>query len=260
MKQFDEKQIAGLQRLLSLLDPDSLTKEQFAEAFKKVLDYIKKIEEKNLSELDVMSKSLKTATEALKNATSNDFSGLKGEIIQLTQKQLAEVNTGLKKKIEEIDQRLSEIKNGEDADEDLIVDKVLSQIKFPEIKGIDEDLPKMGTQIRDALELLNGDERLDYTAIKGLRNYIKGLVKDNSKPAVGGLRPANTGIETLSGTIDGNNTVFTVSWIPEFITVNGQSMYNGYGFALSSVAGVLTITFENAPQTGDIIRSHYKEA
>lgn len=56
--------------------------------------------------------------------------------------------------------------DGKDADETLIIDK------------IELDLPKLGTSVRDGLELLRGDERLDSSAIKGLGQRFKKLSED----------------------------------------------------------------------------------
>jgi hypothetical protein len=65
-------------------------------------------------------------------------------------------------------------KDGKNADTSGIVEKATEQaleaIKplIPDVKDIENELPQLGTKIRDGLELLTGDERLDKKAIKGL--------------------------------------------------------------------------------------------
>jgi hypothetical protein len=59
--------------------------------------------------------------------------------------------------------------------------------------------------------------------------------------------------ETPSGAIDGSNAIFTVKNVPKWITVQGKTIYNGSGYTLTG----LTITLDDIPETGTIIRSHY---
>lgn len=68
--------------------------------------------------------------------------------------------------------------------------------------------------------------------------------------------PGALGVEGLTGAVNGSNTVFTVVHIPAFITVQGQVMIDGDGFTRSG----LTITFDNAPQTGNSLHNFFNEA
>lgn len=68
---------------------------------------------------------------------------------------------------------------GEDADEEIIVSKVLEQIKLPEYK---ETVLDTAEQIADKLETLKDDKRLDASAIKNLPEFI------DSRPNGGGWR------------------------------------------------------------------------
>ena len=59
--------------------------------------------------------------------------------------------------------------------------KAVEELKLviPTIEQIERDLPTLGEPIRDSLEILQGDERLDISAIKGLEDYKE--VSQNSK-------------------------------------------------------------------------------
>lgn len=255
-----KKELNTKQELLAEMLRESLTRSEFEELSTKIVEYIKLIKENNLKELKNIKDGLDSIMSANTKQAEDRFEILKKEINNLLLGHASENKNSLEAKIKEIDERLEMVKDGKDADEEIIVEKVLSKIELPEIKGIESDLPKMGAPIRDALELLQGKDRLSVEAISGLYEYIKNVIKANTpKQAVGGLRPAGTGIETPLGDVNGTNKAYTVNFVPEFITLNGQAIYSGYGYALSSVAGVLTITLENAPQISDIIRSHYKE-
>ena len=59
---------------------------------------------------------------------------------------------------------------------------------IPTIEQIEADLPKLGERIRDGLEVLQGDERLDASAVKGLPEFQK----ETTKQISGGLTRAKT--------------------------------------------------------------------
>lgn len=56
---------------------------------------------------------------------------------------------------------------------------------IPTIEEIEADLPKLGEPIRDGLELLKGDERLDISAIKGVGKRLAKLSTDIINRAIG---------------------------------------------------------------------------
>lgn len=58
---------------------------------------------------------------------------------------------------------LPDVQNGKDADETVIAEKVTSTLE--------KNLPSFGEAFRDGLELLQGDDRLNITAIKGIEDY-----------------------------------------------------------------------------------------
>ena len=131
-------------------------------------------------------------------------------------------------------------KNGRDADESLIIQEVLRKIpkpkdgkdgknaenidtfkltletsnkvmeqllpKIPTIQQIIDNVPIIGEKVRDSLELLSGDDRLDISAIKGLDELItKGIEK--YRPIFGGGSPAG------ALRMDGNNSpMANISW------------------------------------------------
>ena len=67
-------------------------------------------------------------------------------------------------------------KDGRDADETLVVEEVKKLI--PKIEDLEKDIPKLGEKIRDSLELLQGEDRLDKSAIKGL-DELESKIKES---------------------------------------------------------------------------------
>ncbi len=138
---------------------------------------------------------------------------------------------------------------GKDADEATIVQK------------IEEDLPKLGSAVRDSLELLEGDDRLDKKAIKGLDEEfasIRNLPRGGGVSALG-VRQAFKYIfhtEQPSGLIDGSNTVYTVQnsiFAVISFSINGETVAQLPNFTVSG----RTITF-STPLPADYSGSDFE--
>lgn len=132
---------------------------------------------------------------------------------------------------------------GKDADETAIT------------KKIEEDLPKLGESIRDALELLEGDNRLDKSAIKGLDEEFRKL-STRMTQGVGGI----TGIGArdlvkdidLSSQLNGVLTTFNIQAIWNVISVNLSSYPYGSlrkGIDYTWTPTSITFTSEIDPTT-----------
>lgn len=214
------------------------------------------------------------------------------EVRQLSNKQKKaheEMMVECMKLLEEI--KSIEVKDGEDADEEVIVEKVLSQIKLPEIKEVVLDNAE---QLRDKLETLEGEDRLDAKAIKNLpesvntimagaggrllsqmndvdttgiaNNYI---LKWNSTRGIwevgansgGGGSSSSIYNEVPSGLVNGSNTTFTTS---QNFTTNTTRVYlNGLRQKLVSgvdytESGNSQIIFNSPPAINDIIVVDYE--
>lgn len=155
------------------------------------------------------------------------------------------------------------------------ITKVTNEIK--EVAVLDPNiLPKYGEKFRDGLELLKDDERIDIKAIKGIEKTTEETVqflkdwsiqildqrtsfliqkvnnlsdKVNSISTVGG----GISVETPTGTVNGVNTVFTVSNTPKFISIDGVMKFAGLHYTYA--AGTITIIDSVPPAL--YIRSFY---
>jgi len=157
--------------------------------------------------------------------------------------------------------------NGKDADESAIIEKVEEHIE--------KNLPQFGERIRDGLELLEGDDRLDASAIKGLKKLIKrvsgdghvtfhggggvGAIKgivagtnitvDNTNPqypiiaSTGGGGGGSLTTIPVTGTINDSNLIFTSATQPDVLVING-GLYQQTGGAITwtYVAGTITLS------------------
>ena len=142
-------------------------------------------------------------------------------------------------------------------------DLSMEQIVIPEIQDLAESIPQLGEPIRDSLELLQDDERLDASAIKGLKSLIEELTPQR----VGGGGGFSTGAmnfhivddETPTGAVNGTNKVFTIKGVAS-PTTSLKLYKDGQGMKLTEdytyAAG--TITFVTAPLTDSILTCDYR--
>jgi len=123
--------------------------------------------------------------------------------------------------------------------------------------------------VRNKLELLTGEERLNVSAISGLKEMLEEYKKKYmerplgsggggfSKIAMEGKFVDN---EVPSGLVNGTNKVFTIAKAPNPTTSlkvywNGQLLLKDSDYTLSGT----TITMEVAPDTGSNIWVDYRK-
>jgi len=246
---------------------DGLTEEKFLAMSKQLMEFLKRIKEGNDTMITQLRSEIKTLQGKISSDNDTNTKNLKG----MSDANIASILKKFDVKSAEIDQVISEIKNGEngvDADEDIITDKVLGRIKIPTIEELKNDLPKMKEEVRDAFELLEGDERPNISVIKGLRSYLRKLEErlngNLGRVSGGGLNVSAINIrfiddEILTGTINGTNKDFTIAHSPSPVT--SLKIYRGgarqritedYTFSGT------TVSFLVAPVTGEILTGEYR--
>jgi hypothetical protein len=98
---------------------------------------------------------------------------------------------------------------------------------IPTVESIELDIPKLGEPIRDALELLQGDERLDKSAIKGLQEELDRILKiAESKTQIiggGGVGKQNVYYYDLSSQLNGVLKTFSMPAFARILDVKLSS-------------------------------------
>jgi hypothetical protein len=79
-------------------------------------------------------------------------------------------------------------RDGRNPDVATVVQEAVAALedKIPTLPQIVEKLPENGQAVRDSLEMLTGEERLDKSAIRGLDEIVKGGVEKYGRPLFGG--------------------------------------------------------------------------
>ena len=294
-----QEDLQNLQALLSALRKDHLGREEFLKEFERVLAFVKQLKDTNRQVISGAYERVNLLALRLKENNEQDIEKAKREMAGLIEDYLSKVETATNQKMREVDEKVKELKNGidgKDADEQAIADKVLREVQSPIIEKIEKNLPKLGEPIRDALELLAGDQRLDKSAIRGLDELLE---KHNGQniPYVGGIRYLSQLVdiligsdladghaivwdatnkrwkngevsgtstinfadsETPTGDVDGANTDFVLAHTPE--TGSLKVYLNGMRMSLTEdyTLATATITFLTAPDSGSIITCDYR--
>lgn len=171
----NEKKIKKLEDLLDMLN-DGLTKEEFEANFAKVIEIVKEIMAKNEKEFEAIRSSLENSSEEIKKETERLIKG----IIDQANIHFEDLFKVANKKISQLNKSLipgPPGTPGKDADTNKVLNDVLAKITIPTLEDMQNSLPALGEKFRDGLELLNGDERLDISAIKDLKEYLEKLEK-----------------------------------------------------------------------------------
>lgn len=161
-----------LELFKGMLD-DHLGKAEFIKSFQNIISSVKRFETKLTDDFQNLSSTLLSKLDTYRS----DFDTFKAEVSATISSKTAHLSDVLSGKIKEIDDKLATVQDGADADEQQIVKDVLAQIKLPEQKEIILDNPE---EIRNKLELLQGEERLDKSAIKGFDELEKSVTEAKS--------------------------------------------------------------------------------
>lgn len=142
-----ETNLQKLNKLMSLMDSDSLTKEDFLRYFKEVVNFVKKIETHNMAVLDGLEKRVNKELHSVSNQvsvnTSRELNTLKREIADLQRKSSKEQTDGLNF----IKDKMARFK----ADEDKRINKVYTSIDA--ISAEHKEIIKEIVEIRESLNL-----------------------------------------------------------------------------------------------------------
>ena len=141
-----KEKIEKIKKILSLVN-EGLSRKEFTEQFRQLLEFLKKLKEKNRAEFESLNKSIIELSTKLKDDNATSLTGLKDSFIKIITQALKEQENGMNF----IRDTLRRIKNGKDGS------------------------PDTPAQIANKLEELKGDARLRIEAIKDLKEKLEAL-------------------------------------------------------------------------------------
>lgn len=213
---------------------DYVKNEDFTEAFTALIDVVSKIQ----VELN----------DKIKEVVDNNIT------YHLTDDDKRQIGKAINVPVAE---RITTIKEVPFVDNNLIIGETVKQVSalIPKIEDIENDLPKLGARIRDALELLQGEERLDASAIKNLKElfdeWSSSLNLSGKTVYVGG--GSNSGgkvvsLYDLSSVLNGVSKTFVLPAFWKVISVSSSSFPYTFrptiDYTVDSSAMTITFTSE----------------
>jgi len=207
------KNLRALTKILNAVDENSLTPDEFMNAFRMVMDYVKRMEANNTAQLRDILEQVQDARTKLQEMATEE----RDETRTTLEGHLAQLENRAEEMLALMDARLAEIRNGEDgkdADEELVVERAVVRVKeeisIPTAEDVLNDVTALGERVRDSLELLEGEDRLKATAIQGLEELISrvgqmGTVVEAIRGAANTPTPMNRPLHeatTMNGILD----------------------------------------------------------
>jgi hypothetical protein len=223
-----------LKRITEHLDQldSTLTTEEFVQAFSVVLDILEKEQKGSAEEW----KSIRGDIESLKQALRSDNTVTVGKLETRIARALRELDNGMNF----MRDKVRSLKNGKDG----------KSIKGD--KGDKGDPGRDGTalsaeEIRDRLELLEGEERIDASAIKNLpENITKVIGSTGIHGPLWSLQDVD-----VTGLVAGQSIKWDgTRWIP--YTPAGGTTTAVYGEAPTDTGDHLSFTLAHTPSTGTL--------
>lgn len=271
MEVIDEN-IIKLKRVLSLMDEESMTNEDFLAAFQKVVDLIKKLHTDNATEFDGVHRAVQVLGDKLKSDTSKEFSLHKKEaqlfIASEFTKIITNANTAADAKIAALKKQVDNLPQ---VDEQALLSKFLS-----EVPKVDPQKLYTAEEVRNMLESLTDENRLDASFIKNLPktdSSVKGVLTASALYSladvnVAGITPGQSilwnGLQWIaytpasgggsgyqqptSGTVNGVNQVFVFATAPNVLSVDGgRNIQKVSSDGTINWTGTTTVTLSVAP-------------
>lgn len=254
MTQTPEEKIKLLFKTLADLNPENFTKSEFIAAFENVVQLVKRIEDQNIKDFEALRVSIAALSTKVADDAMDNVDNLRKVITDFVNSSMEQMMKEHHDKMMAMDEKMDSIKDGEDADEDAVAEKVVKMIKIPTIEELANSIPTLGMQIRDALELLQGSDRLNISAIDGLSDIIEELRKAaKNKSSVGGINYGAMMLHEVDGEVpvnSGDDINFSISKIPSPATSiklfrNGFRQKIGVDYTYSNK--ILTLTTQLDP-------------
>lgn len=228
----DEKVLNRLEQHLKMVT-DGLTREDFTAAFQEVVKVVLNIGEALGKENIKMRNDFTILQNLLKDDNKADLDEVKTAARIAVGAALTSMTSSINTRLAAMEATIADVEDGKDADEIMILERLKAMI--PTMEEIGQQIPQFGPGIRDALELLRGDDRLDISAIRGID-----ALKEEFR---GWITKIGTGARTVAGRIGFYLYVGGVKkGIVNTIDFVGSS---GVGIVFSKVNGRETLTFSS---------------
>lgn len=191
------EKLKKLDTVLNLLSGEGLSKQDFHDYFQKVIEIVQKIEKRTSDAIDGLEKSHNLSKSTIEKSVTAQFK----EISTNLETRLSDTTTTteqLQSSLEALDSKIAALPV---TDEKKLATDILAQVP-PHFEAADE--------IRNKLEVLQGDERLDKSAIKGLDTLEAQLTEVKNRPAAQPAKAYMVQKKDVSAQCNGSQKTFSV--------------------------------------------------
>ncbi len=231
-----------LKTLISVASPKK-TIQEFLTVFKAAVEQLNKLKNANQAEIAMLRNEVEIAFNTLKNTSEVDFKGLEGQITD-TLKGLSKENADALNFMRDWVRNLPVAKNGEDGLPGKDAPQ-LAEIVSAVVQTLPPDVEETAEEIRNKLENLTGEERLDASAIKNLPKATGNVERIiEGRGPLWGLSDVD-----MSGILIGQSIKWDgVRWIPYTPSAGGNTVV--YNEIVSGSA--TTFTLAHTPASGTL--------
>lgn len=237
----------------------------FKDYFKQILEFIKKMKVENKEEmtaiLTVIKKMTAEMTAKMEQGNTDDMEKKKKEMMAYCMKNMRTLMAEHKSRLTEIDNKMAQIRDGRDG-------RIpIKGVDYFDGKDIDENaiiekLRLNPEDIRNKLEKLENNERLDIKAIRGLTERLEEIEERKIGGGGGGLNYGALTIHQINEEVpvnSGDDLSFTINHTPNptaslKVYRNGQRLHIVDDFTFSGK----TITLLTALVAGEVFFCDYQ--
>ena len=205
------------EELVAVKRKEILTRSEFLEAWKKILEILRENGQLTKSEVDKIRQTYESVNSTQGKKHDQHVSKLQDLFDKAgVGPQMDKMMSEHKKMMDLVSKKLKGVKNGENGEDGI-----------PGPKGEDGS-PDEPEELRDKLQSLKGNDRLDASAIKGLEEVVKDVKHLKNRPSGGMIGGGNArGIVKaidISASLDGSTQTFNIQAVWRVIAVQLSSM------------------------------------
>lgn len=232
-----------LLKVLEAYDKERPTNDDLKQITEKLVDMLQNRMDSEKEELKAAAVRIAQAFDTLRSEIEAKSTETEAKLSDTEKATIARLEAKMSELEGMIRQRASELRDGLDADEELILSRVIERIPAP-IPGS----PDTAEDVRNKLELITEeDEKLSIDAVRGLREELDTLKKRPTYgAAIGHIQTLSERILNVAETPNGVITTFSFATKPTVIMVNGARYRENKGWTWTNSQAVLDF----APATG----------
>lgn len=242
--------IDTLKKIAEMLN-GNVSKEDFLASFKNVVQMVLKISKNLDANFTTFKQESEALLVALKNANDAELQSIKTDAVTAVGTAISGMLSDANDRMSAMQNAIDDVTNGKDTSEAAMLAKL--QAEIPTLDQIGNLIPALGERIRDALELLQGKNRLTADAIDGLVELIQKIVSDAGKKTAGQMAGMINGRVGVQLYIDGvkKGTIANLNIVGQGGAAVAYSKVNGQDTITITASGGAGITVETPPEAPD---------